>query len=128
GGGGGGRPPIIIEHVISVGQEASDFNVQTVRIDGRETVASSQRCDLHAMGVQKGIRQHDKAAIRLACLCGKRRFEFGSVVNRCCNRFHAKGCSGGFEGVRVIFKICRRCRVEQEGDSVDARRNLLEQL
>jgi hypothetical protein len=33
--------------------------VQTVWIDGRETVVSSQRCDLHAMGVQEGIRHHD---------------------------------------------------------------------
>src|SRR5436189_2369969 len=49
-----GRAPIIIEHVISVGQEATGFCVQTVWIDGRETVASSQRCDLHAMGVQEG--------------------------------------------------------------------------
>src|SRR5499427_6570091 len=63
-----GRPPIIIEHVISVGQEATDFSVQTVWIDHRETVASSQRCDLYAMGVQEGIRHHDNAAIRLVCL------------------------------------------------------------
>src|SRR5262245_54484523 len=63
-----GRPPIIIEHVISVGQEATDFSVQTVWIDGRETVANSQRCDFYAMGVQERIRHHDNAAIRLVCL------------------------------------------------------------
>src|SRR5262249_57480781 len=63
-----GCQPIIIEHVISVGQEATDFSVKTVWIDGWGTVASSQRCDFHAMCVQEGIRHHDHAAIRLVCL------------------------------------------------------------
>jgi len=36
--------------------------------------------------------------------------------------------SGSFEGVQPKLGICRRCRVEQEGDPVDARRNLLEQF
>ena len=39
-----------------------------------------------------------------------------------------QGRSGGFERAQVIFGICRRCRVEQETDPVDARRNFLEQL
>ena len=69
-----------------------------------------------------------KAAIRLACLCGNNGVELGHVANRCGDRLHCEGGGGGFEGVQVIFGICRRCRVEQEGDPVDARRNLLEQL
>ena len=48
----GRRAPKIIEQVISVGQQAADFSEETERIDGRETVASRQRCDLHAMGGQ----------------------------------------------------------------------------
>jgi hypothetical protein len=44
------RTPIIIEHVISVGQQAAEFTEETERIDGRETVAGRQRCDLRAMG------------------------------------------------------------------------------
>ena len=49
-------------------------------------------------------------------------------MNRCCDRLHCEGRSGGFEGLQVIFGIWRRCRVEQEGDPGDARRNLFEQL
>ena len=48
----GRRAPKIIEQVISVGQQAAEFSEETERIDGRETVASRQRCDLHAMGDQ----------------------------------------------------------------------------
>ena len=44
------------------------------------------------------------------------------------DRLHREGRSGSFEGVQVIFGIGRRCRVEQERDPGDARRNLLEQL
>src|SRR3954449_10800410 len=50
------RAPKIIDHVISVGQQAAEFSEETVRIEGRETVASRQRCDLRAMGVQERIR------------------------------------------------------------------------
>jgi hypothetical protein len=49
----GRRAPKIIEPVKSVGQQAAEFSELTVRIDGRETVASSQRCDLRAMDDQK---------------------------------------------------------------------------
>ena len=48
----GRRAPKIIEQVISVGQQAAEFSEETERIDGRETVASRQRCDLRAMGGQ----------------------------------------------------------------------------
>ena len=41
------------------------FSEVTERIDGWETVASRQRCDLRAMGDHEGIRHNDKAAIRL---------------------------------------------------------------
>jgi hypothetical protein len=55
-------------------------------------------------------------------------FELGCVVNRCRDPLHCEGWSGGLEGVQKIFGIWRRCRVEQEGDPVNARRDLLEQL
>src|SRR6266496_2147248 len=60
----------IIGQVNSVGQEAAEFSEETVRIDGRKMVASRQRCDLYAMSIREAIRHHDKATIRLACLCG----------------------------------------------------------
>ena len=47
----GRRAPKIIDQVTSVGQQAAEFSEETERIDGRETVASRQRCDLRAMGV-----------------------------------------------------------------------------
>ena len=46
----GRRAPKIIGQVNSVGQQAADFSEETERIDGRETIASRQRCDLYAMG------------------------------------------------------------------------------
>src|SRR2546426_9491524 len=48
-------------------------------------------------------------------LCSNNGFQFGRVMNRCDNSLHGKGRSSGFEGLQVIFEICRRCRVEQEG-------------
>src|SRR5262249_55826474 len=45
--------PILIDQVISVGQQAAKFSEGTGGIDGRETVPSRQRCDLYAMGDQK---------------------------------------------------------------------------
>ena len=68
------RAPIIIEEIISVGQQAAEFSEETERIDSRETVASRQRYDLRAMDVREGTWHHDKATttIRLARLCGKR--------------------------------------------------------
>src|SRR6516164_6801085 len=80
------------------------------------------------MGIREGIRHHDQATIRPASLCGNDAFELGRVANRCSDRLHGEGRSGGFEGSQPIFEICRRCWVEQEGYPVDARRNLLEQL
>src|SRR5499427_3172843 len=80
------------------------------------------------MGIREGIRHHDQATIRLAGLRANDGFELGPVVNRCCDRLHGEGDSGGFEGVQPIFEICRRCRVEQEGYPGGARRNLLKQL
>ena len=89
---------------------------------------SSQRCDLNAMGVQEGIRHRNQATVRRARLCGNNGFELGHVTNRCCDRGHSEGRSSGFEGVQIIFEICRRCRVEQHSDPVDAWRNFLEQF
>src|SRR5262245_45716047 len=80
------------------------------------------------MKVQEGFRHHDKSAIRLACLCGNSGFEFGQVVNRCCNRRQCDGRGGSFNGAQVVFEIWRRNRVEQESDSNNVRCDLLEQL
>ena len=48
-------------------------------------------------------------------------------MNRRYDRLYREGRSGGFEGVQVKFGKRRRCRVEQESDPGDARRDLLEQ-
>src|SRR5437588_7799416 len=74
------------------------------------------------------VANHHKAAIWLACMCGNDGFELGNVVNRCRDSLHCEGRSGGFKGVQEIFGVRRRCRVEQEGDPGDERRDLLEQL
>jgi hypothetical protein len=42
----GRRAPKILGIVNSVGQQPAKFSEGTVRIDGRETIASRQRCDL----------------------------------------------------------------------------------
>src|SRR5215475_8964503 len=80
------------------------------------------------MGGLEGIRHCDQATIRLACLRGKDGLELQRIVERRSNRLHAEGRSGGFERAEVIFEVWRCGRVEQEGDPVYARRNLLEQL
>src|SRR5262249_47187385 len=118
----------IIGRVVAVGEEAADFSEGTVGVDGWETVASSQRYDLRPVHVQEGLRHHDQATTRLACLRGNGGFELGHIVNGCCDRLHPEGLSGGSEGIQVIFGKWRGCRVEQEGDPPDARGNLLKQL
>src|SRR5262249_1847312 len=75
------RAPPLFEPVNSVGQQAAEFSEVTVRINGRETIASSQRCDLRAMDDQVRIRRHDQATIRLASMSGNDRFKLGSIVN-----------------------------------------------
>src|SRR5262249_9635293 len=57
------RAPIIIDNVDPIGQQAAMFSVETVRIDGRQAVASSKRSNLRATGVQEGIRHRDQATI-----------------------------------------------------------------
>src|SRR6516164_1845990 len=54
-----GRTSPIIESVKSVRQQAAEFGELTVRIDGGETVTSSQRYDFRAMDDQEGVRNHD---------------------------------------------------------------------
>jgi hypothetical protein len=70
----GRRSPKIIGQVNAVGQQAADLSEKTERIDGRETVASRQRCDLYAIGNREGIRDHDQAAIQLASLCSNDKY------------------------------------------------------
>src|SRR5262249_59040992 len=78
----GRREPKIIDQVTSVGQQAAEFSEETGRIDGRETVARRQQGDLRAMSDYEGIRHHDQAAIRRACLCGNDGVELGPVATR----------------------------------------------
>ena len=59
---------------------------------------------------------------------GHDKFELGHVAHRGCDRLHYEGRSGSLEVVEVIFGKRRGCRVEQEGDPGDARRNVLKQL
>src|SRR5262245_45051240 len=98
------------------------------RIDRGETVASRQRCDFRAMDVREGIWHHDKATIRLTGQRSNDGFEFGCVANRGRDRLYSEGRRSGFEGVQEIFGISCCYRIEQEGDSGDTRRNLLEQF
>src|ERR1700730_15568835 len=55
----GRRTAMVVDYVISIGQQATDFSELTEGIDGRETVASRQRCNLSAMGDREEIRHQD---------------------------------------------------------------------
>jgi hypothetical protein len=85
------RASKIIGQIISVGQQAAEFSEDTIWIDGGETVAGRQRCDLRPMFGHEGIRHHNQAAIRLVCLCGNDGVELGCVVNRCDDRLDSEG-------------------------------------
>jgi hypothetical protein len=50
----GRRAPKTIEPIVSVGQQAAEFSEEMERMDGREAIASRQRCDLRAMGNREG--------------------------------------------------------------------------
>src|SRR5215207_2969266 len=117
--------PIIVENVIRVGHQAADFSEDTIWINGREKIASRQRCDLHAMGVHEGIRHHDKAAIRRTSLCCYGRCELRCVAYRRRDRLHVEVRRGSFEGVQKVFGISRRDRIKQDQDPIDVRRNSL---
>src|SRR5262249_13697247 len=80
------------------------------------------------MSFREGIRHHDQAAIRLACVYANDGCEFGGVTDGRRDRLHCERLCRGFEGLQPIFGIWRRCGVEQESDPGDARRNLLEQF
>src|SRR5262249_5773506 len=103
--------PKVIALVTSVGQQAAEFSKKTPRTDGWQTVASSQRDDLHAMDVHEAIRHHDQTTIGSASLCGNDGFEFGPVVNRCGDCLQAEGCSGALSCGHVNLAIWRRCWV-----------------
>jgi hypothetical protein len=51
--------PKLIALLASVGQQGAHFSEETPRIDGRQAVASRQRCDFRAMDVQETVRHHD---------------------------------------------------------------------
>ena len=85
------RTPKIISPVNAVGQQAANFSEETKWVNGRETIASRQRCDLYAIGIHEAIRHHDYATVWFACLCGNDGFELGRVLNRCGDRLHSEG-------------------------------------
>ncbi len=95
--------PEIIDQVIPIGEQATELNEETERIDGWKAVAYRQCCNLRAMGAREGIRQHDQAAIWRVRKCGNYGFELRGVVNVCGARLHWQGHGGGFEGVQPIF-------------------------
>jgi hypothetical protein len=79
-----------------------------------------------AMDVQEATRHHDQAAPFGSRACAATT-DSSSDVSRTGTMFAstAKDAASGFEGGKVIFGICRSCRVEQEGNPDDSRRNLL---
>src|SRR5262249_55510673 len=78
----------------------------SARINGRETIASCQRCDFCTMEVREGIRHHDQSAIRLASLSGNHGFEFGPIANRGCDRLYCEGHSGSEGHLAVEAFVC----------------------
>src|SRR5262249_16416823 len=108
----GCRPPEIVEWIISVGQQAANFGVDTLWIDSGKAVASSERCDLSPMVDVEPIRHDDQTTIRLLSLYGNNGFELGLVVNGRGDGLHREGPSGVFEGVQVIVEIRSRCWIE----------------
>src|SRR5262245_65620157 len=63
------RTPVFVDDVRTIRDQAAEFSEGTGPIDGRQTVARSQQSNLCAMADREGIRYHEQAAIRLACLC-----------------------------------------------------------
>jgi hypothetical protein len=59
----GRRAPIAIGRIASIRQQAAHFSEETECIDGWDTVASRQRCDLSAMRIQKATRYDDQAVM-----------------------------------------------------------------
>src|SRR5262249_29942934 len=58
-----GRSPKIIDWDASVRKQAADVSRDTLCRDGRDAVASQQRCDLLAMRCHEGVWPHEKATI-----------------------------------------------------------------
>src|SRR5262249_44739264 len=101
--------PKIIDLLISIGQQASQFSIETEWAYSRETVVSCQRCDFRAMGICEGIWHDNKTTIRIACVGGNYGFELGRAANcRSCRRY-SEGRSGIFERLQIIVGISRRC-------------------
>src|SRR5207237_372163 len=119
------RTPVLINDIGTIRDQTTALSEDTGPVDGGNVVTSSQRSNLRTMADQEGIRNYDQATIRLAGLCGDDRFELGTVVNGCDDRLHAQGRGGDFEGVQIIVGICRHCRVEQQNDPRDLRRDRL---
>src|SRR5262249_27073011 len=78
------------------------------------------------MNVKESIWHRDQTSI--GRLSGYNGFEFGLAVNRSGRCLHPKGCCGGVEWRQVVVGKRRCCRIEQKSGSIDAGRNLLEQL
>src|SRR5262249_36505302 len=98
------RAPKIIGPVLSVGQQPTKFSEKTLSINGRETIASRQRCDLRAVSDRERVQNHEKAAIRFACLCGHDGLKFGCIVDRCLYHLHSERRSSSFERLEPKFE------------------------
>ena len=101
-------------------------NCKTIRSTHRpgqatsKAVTGSQRSDLCAPVGHEGIRNHHKTA--------NRGFEFGRIAHRHGDRLHGESSRRRPERAKINFRVGCGCRIEQQGDTVDARRNLLEPL
>src|SRR5262249_58515464 len=56
----GRRAPKIIDPILSVGQQPTKLSEKTLSINGRETIASGQRCDLRAVSDRERVQNHEK--------------------------------------------------------------------
>src|SRR6516165_4261252 len=57
------------------------------------------------MGIGEAVRHHDKAAIRLACLCGNDGFEFAAVMDGRHGLLHCERSGRSFEGRQIIIGL-----------------------
>src|SRR6516164_3390753 len=100
----GRRAPKIIGPVLSVGEQPTKFSEKTLSINGRESIASRQRCNLRAVSDRERVQNHEKAAIRFAGLCGHDAFKFGCIVDRCLYHLHSERRSSSFERLEPKFE------------------------
>src|SRR5262245_28369447 len=100
----GRRAPKIIGPVLSVGHQPTKFSEKTLSINSRESIPSRQRCDLSAVSDRERVQNHEKAAIRFACLCGHDGLKFGCIADRCLYHLNSERRSSSFERLEPKFE------------------------